>query len=91
MWLIFFLKIYSKEKHFFKSLDIGFSPTEDSELPSVRTLPGKPAFQEIFTFLNPLCPYEAFHKYPEILIFLHYIHTSSQSSETVFKDSEILF
>lgn len=62
MWLIFFLKIYSKEKHFFKSLDIGFSPTEDSELPSVRTLPGKPAFQEIFTFLNPLCPYEAFHK-----------------------------
>lgn len=37
MWLMSLLKIYSKEKHFLKSLDISYSPTEDSELPSIRT------------------------------------------------------
>lgn len=57
-----FKNIFQRKTFFFLSLDIRCSPTEDSELLSVRTLPGKLAFQEMFTFLNPLCPYEAFHK-----------------------------
>ena len=58
----FLFKNIFQRKNFLKSLSISYSPTEDSELPSIRIPPGKPAFQEIFTFLNPLCPHEAFHK-----------------------------
>lgn len=61
----FLFKNIFQRKEFLKNLNTSYSPTEDSELPSVRTLPGKPATQEILMLLNPLCPYEAFHKLPE--------------------------
>lgn len=43
-------KIYSKEKTL--NLDINYSPTEDSELASMRTSPSETAFHETVSALT---------------------------------------
>lgn len=55
------------------NLDISYSPTEDSELPSMRTFPDKPAFRKLSLLLYSHFPYQVFHKFPETGFCIRYI------------------